>query len=236
MSFEQLFAWWNAVYSVPLIVVLTVATVTALVSLIGGGFGDATDAVDADADADLDVDADLDADAGLDAHGDHGHGHPHTSDAGLLLPVLAAIGVGRAPLMLVLQVFCLLWGLVGLTLHSAAPQAGAGALLWSLPISLVAAAVGTRLFSGLVARVMPQSESSVVKRDQLVGRIGKVVYPVSLEEGTINVRDAHGTLHRVRARTQQGRLDSGEEVIILGFDPQRNLYEVDDSREFIHRD
>ena len=70
---------------------------------------------------------------------------------------------------------------------------------------------------------------------QLVGRVGKVVYPVTGEEGTVNIRDQHGTLHRVRARTEHGKLESGQEIIVLGYDPGRNLYQIDDASSFVDR-
>jgi hypothetical protein len=35
----DLFAWWNAVYTVPLAFVLVVLTVTSVLSLVGGGLG-----------------------------------------------------------------------------------------------------------------------------------------------------------------------------------------------------
>ena len=43
-------------------------------------------------------------------------------------------------------------------------------------------------------------DALAVRRNQLVGRPGSVVFPVSSEEGTVHVRDEYGTLHRVRAR------------------------------------
>jgi hypothetical protein len=62
-----------------------------------------------------------------------------------------------------------------------------------------------------------------------------VVYAVSRDEGTVSVTDEHGTLHRVRARTDRGRLDSGQEIIIVGYDPSTRLYEVDDVKAFLER-
>ena len=44
-----------------------------------------------------------------------------------------------------------------------------------------------------------------------------------------------GTLHRVRARSAHGRLESGQQIIVLGYDPEKNLYEVDDASTFVDR-
>jgi hypothetical protein len=62
-----------------------------------------------------------------------------------------------------------------------------------------------------------------------------VVYPVTAEEGTVHVRDEHGTLHRLRARSEVGRLESGQEIVILGYDPERKIYQVDDAAAFVDR-
>jgi hypothetical protein len=58
---------------------------------------------------------------------------------------------------------------------------------------------------------------------------------VSPEAGTVSVRDQHGTLHRVRARSTDGELDSGRQIIIVGYDPGGKVYQVDDASTFVDR-
>jgi len=254
MSFEWLFQWWNAVYSVPLAFVLVFLTITSLVSLVGGTLGELThgDAdvdhdvdvghdvahdVDVGHDIDTDVDVHADVDAEADVHG-NGHAHPagaHHADPGPILSGLMFIGVGKAPMVLVLQVFLLLWGLTGLILHQLANVIGPGALLWSLPITLLVSVLGTRSFALVFARCFKPYETASVRRDQIVGRTGHVVFPVTEEEGTVHVRDQHGTLHRLRARSGQGRFESGQEIIITGYNAQDRIYQVDDATAFVDR-
>lgn len=262
MDAGSLFTWWNAIYSLPLAFVLLFVTITSVVGLLGGVFGgithighgagahtDASTHVEAhhdihhevdagvglhtDADAHLDADADLHADVAAHQH-DHGLQHHPGGHEGIGA-ALVFLGVGQAPLVMVLQVLLLLWGLIGIGLHRAMHVGGPIALLWSLPLTFLLSVLGTRLFASLFGRFFKPIETSVVRDDELVGRLGKVVYPVTADQGTVHVRDQYGTLHRLRARSSHGRLESGQEIIVLGYDPARRLYQVDDSSAFVDR-
>lgn len=240
MQLEWLFRWWNAIYSIPLAVVLVFLTVTSVVSLVGGAIESASHDqagdvdVDADVDADVDVDVDADVDADVEGHPAH-HGHGHHHGPGLGVAFLAFIGVGKAPFLLTFQILLLLWGLIGLGMHQALRAAGPFALAWSIPTTAVLSLVGTRVFTALFARAFRDFELEAVKRNDLVGRTGQVVYSVNDEEGTIHVRDREGGLQRVRARSSQGPFAPGTQVIVLGYDPERSVYEVDDSSGFVDR-
>lgn len=248
MRLEWLFQWWNAVYSVPLAFVLLFLTVSSLVGLVGGVFEGATHGhgdsdLDADVDVDLDADVDVDADVDLDTDADltPNHAHPgsgthshHHGGPGPFLTLLAFLGVGKAPFMLTLQVLLLLWGLIGLGLHQLT-AAGPFSLVWSVPLTLVLSLVGTRVFATAFARTFRSFELPGVKRNDLVGRTGQVVYSVTSDEGTVHVRDPHGALQRVRARCTHSALEPGRQIIVLGYDPERCLYEVDDASQFVDR-
>jgi membrane protein implicated in regulation of membrane protease activity len=255
MGAGAIFNWWNAIYSLPLAFVLLFLAITSLVSLAGdlvGGLshGESETGAEAhaEADHDLEVDTDLDADTDLhvehdmdvehDLHGDaHAHhdqcGHGHGQDA--FVAALGFLGVGRAPLVMVLQLLLLSWGLIGVALHRLAGVAGPGALLWSLPATLILSVLATRTFAHAFGRLFKPIETSIVRSDQLVGHTGRVVFPVTEEEGTIHIRDKHGTLHRVRARSQHGRLESGQEIIVLGYDAAQRVYQIDDASTFVDR-
>lgn len=253
MPFSWLFAWWNAVYTIPLAVVLIFLTVTSLVSLVGTGLGelsqgsqDADVDADVDVDVDVDVDPDLDLELGVDLDGDGdidaidhamaaARGHAAHGEMSPLVGALVLLGVGKAPLMLLLQLLVLFWGAFGLMLHQAVQATGPGTLLWSAPLTLGLSLVCTRLFASAFGKIFRPVETASIKRHQLVGRVGKVVYAVTGDEGTVNVRDQHGTLHRVRARTEHGRLESGQEIIVLGYDPNSKLYQIDDASSFVDR-
>jgi membrane protein implicated in regulation of membrane protease activity len=256
----DLFAWWNAVYTVPLAFVLVVLTITSVLSLVGGGLGalshgfgvhvDHDVDVDVDHDVHLEHDVDVDHDVDLDHDLDVDHdgevspveragavsrGQIGAGGHGVVVSSLVALGVGRAPLVMLLQILLLFWGLIGLGMHQALHVQGPGALVWSIPLTLVLSVVGTRTFAQVFGRFFKTFETAVLKRDEIVGRSGTVVYDVTPEEGTVSVRDEHGTLHRVRARSSNGALASGKQIIVLGYDPAQNLYQVDDAESFVNR-
>lgn len=249
MDAGSIFRWWNAIYSLPLAFVLFFLAITAIVSLAGDLFGglshhgDSAAHGSADADHDLDVDADVDADADVDvehdldaSHDGHAHGHDgHGHGPSGLAATLGFLGVGQAGLMMVLQMLLLFWGLIGISLHRAIGATGPGVLLWSLPVTLVTSVFATRTLARLFGRFFKSFETSALQRHELVGRTGRVVFPVTEEEGTIHVHDAHGTLHRLAAHAEHGRLESGQEIVILGYDPDRKRYRVDDATQFLDR-
>ncbi|HTE18134.1 MAG TPA: NfeD family protein, partial [Armatimonadota bacterium] len=123
----------------------------------------------------------------------------------------------------------------GMSLHQTLNVTGPGALLWSLPITFLFSVLGTRAFAGIFGRFFKPYETASLKRHQIVGRSGRVVFPVTAEEGTVHVRDQHGTLHRLRARSEHGVLDSGREIIVVGYDRDLGLYQVDDASAFVDR-
>lgn len=256
MGLDWLFLWWNAIYAVPLGIVLVLLLVTGVVSLAGGGFGhdhgsahvegsgvvNATDGA-GHIEGGMQYDAaghgpHCDGAAFHEVHGVAGHAATDTHadhDWEGVQTFLVLLGAGRAPLMLILQVLVICWGATGLLLHDWADAAGPFALLWSVPISGVVALCLARGMAEVFGRAFPQDESSALQRDQLVGRVGTVVYTVTESSGTVNVRDEYGTLHRLRAHTPEGALAAGREVIVLGYDPASNVYVVDDSSAFVGR-
>jgi hypothetical protein len=104
-----------------------------------------------------------------------------------------------------------------------------------VPLTFLLCVLGTRAFAAVFSRVFGGLEMPAVKRNDLVGRTGQVVYSVNSEEGTVHVRDPEGALQRVRARTPHGTLEPGRQIIVLGYDPQQNLYEIDDATAFVDR-
>ncbi|MGV3721017.1 MAG: hypothetical protein ACO1SX_08905 [Actinomycetota bacterium] len=238
MKLDWWLQWWNAFYTVPLAFVLVLLAITSILSLLGGAFGElghSEHEVESGVACDHDLGVDHDVDHDLDLHHDHGgdadlHAHP-----GLMVSALLILGAGNAPVMLLLQIFLLLWGLIGVGLHQAMGVNSGFGLLWSAPVALTLSVLGTRGAAQLFGRFLKPQETSAVKRGGVVGRVGRVVYPVTQEEGTVHVRDSHGTLHRLRARAPVGRLESGQEIVILGYDSDSKVYQVDDATVFVDR-
>jgi hypothetical protein len=151
-------------------------------------------------------------------NGDRGEG---VSALGLLLTL---IGVGRAPLPIVLQMFCLCWGVAGIlanqillpnvtnpTFAQALPSLGAA--FW---LGLIGARIGAEIFG----QVMPREESSVVSRDSLFGMTGRVVFPVTETGGRVHVYDENNTLHDEPCRVSPGQaaIAKGRSVLVADRD------------------
>lgn len=199
-----LWTWYN----LPFVASLGGCLLLGLIQLIGG-LGDG----DADGDADLDGDAELDA------------------DGGVFDGALEAIGVGRAPLTIVLMALLGSFGLLGLlgntvvtNLLGRYPDAALPAVLL---LSLVLGLLMTGRISRLFARIAPDT-SAAISFEQLIGRVGVVVSPsISPTYGRVQVRDSFGSLHTVFAVIDGGApLPERSEVALLAYDSPRRCFVV----------
>jgi membrane protein implicated in regulation of membrane protease activity len=115
--------------------------------------------------------------------------------------LLAWLGVGRVPILMLLVVFLALFGMVGLAVQQGATAlagqplapglASALAVLGALPLT----GIGAR---GL-ARIMPQDETTAVSLDSLVGKRGTVTIGTARRgsPAQVRVRDSFGQPHYV---------------------------------------
>lgn len=167
------------------------------------------------------------------APGSH-HGQPEVRSApGVGQQLLGFIGIGRAPLTIVLGSLLIGWGLFGMAVTDFLQHGlHLPPVLFVAP-SLAVAAVGAllfaRLFGELAARLMPQDESYAIPREGLLGQTGKVVYPVSATGGRVHVYDQFRTLHVSFARAAPGQpaIEKGAEVIIASIDPDHGYLIVE---------
>jgi membrane protein implicated in regulation of membrane protease activity len=107
-------------------------------------------------------------------------------------------GTGKAPLLLVFELFLLAYGVIGLFAngilsHTSTELMGTVAL--SFTIALILGAGVARLSAAVLSKVLPDDESAAVSRLSLFGLTGTVAYPVTCTGGRIHVYDEFGTLH-----------------------------------------
>jgi membrane protein implicated in regulation of membrane protease activity len=189
--------------------------------------------LDLDHDIDLDHDWDANSDANLDsdaeADGDLAAG-PNADDS--LLSALAFLGVGKAPLMLVLLILCGFTGLSGWTLNGFAQSLLGGYPAWAfvlvLPLAMLVGGTLSSNLARLIGRALPPVSTTAVHEQALVGRRGTVVSPrVDETYGQVHVRDAGGTLMRVFAVVKhEPPIENGEAVVLVDFDPGRRCFVV----------
>lgn len=150
---------------------------------------------------------------------------PVVSPAGVLLGL---IGVGRAPLPMVLEAFCIGWGLCGFWANELLVRTPNPSLLQMLPsvgIALAGGLIGARLASELIARLLPQEESLVVSHEALFGMIGSITFPASADAGRIHIYDEFGTLHDETCRVAAGHppIEKGHRALVVDMDMQGRL-------------
>lgn len=251
--------WYYLIYLLPLGLAFVMLIVTAL---MGGGDGDGdADAPGLHADAghasfdagDVTADTpgfdagDVGVDAGdggfhADLHGgdaahdgfssnDHHEGGPHHS-AGH--HALAFLGIGRAPLTLLLEGFMLTWGVTGIYATTAFSHIFRSPALFvpaSMAVAGVCGLLGMKLIGAFGSRYMRSVETYVMRGSDLVGEIGVVAYPVSETMGRVHVYDRHGTLHIESCRVMPGSepIPRNEKVILVKHETNKDTYWVERS-------
>ncbi len=192
MSFVHfLIAWANAPFTIVggIAVVFAMLQVSGLLGLLAG-----------DHEGDHDVDGgDHDADADADGDGDH---------AGWSEAVFGALGVGRIPLSLIWQTFCVVFAVTGIALNTrylgtAGPPPLS--LLWTLPSATFAGAAVVAMVTRLFAPVFATKAQEATSRAELVGLDAVVISSkVTAEFGEVRIRDKSGHDLRVVCRLAPG--------------------------------
>ncbi len=150
--------------------------------------------------------------------------------------VLHIIGADRAPLLMILEAFCLVWGIAGywanqFLLHADNPTFAQMAP--SLAIAFGGGVIGARMAAEIIVRAMPQDETQIVSREGLFGLTGKIAFPVSATTGRIHIYDEHGTLHDelCRVAPDHPTIEKGHRALVVDMDAQGHLIveEVPDS-------
>lgn len=210
-----IWGWYNLPFTLSL-VVCTFLSVLQFIGWVGDEF---------DLDGDADADGDMDADADADGDGD-GPFHSFTTLTDFL-------GVGRVPLTLLLLLFSASFGLIGWLLNmawldlAALPASPLLLIVW--PVALVLSVLLTSRLGRGVARLLPPLTTTATSKEQLVGRVARVISPqVDDSYGQVRLRDAAGTLITVFAVTirDTSPITRDTEVVLLEFDPQRRRYTV----------
>lgn len=187
---------WGLWFTIPLGAALGWFTLGAVL----GGFGDAHADADADGDAHVDV---------------HGHGEDiHGSSVG---STLAFLGIGRMPLLLWLQVLCILWGSTGLITRLA------GGPVWlAFLLASGTALPATTTLSYVLAKVLPKRiETDALDHDSMRGLEGTVISHggVDQEYGAGRFLGPKGPLYlSIRRARGEERLPYGTTIVIYEVD------------------
>ena len=135
--------------------------------------------------------------------------------------LLAWLGVGRVPLLILLVVFLALFGLAGLMIQQLATTLGGTTLPLALavPAAGVAALPLTGISARGLARIMPQDETSAVSLDSLIGKRGTITVGTARKgsPAQARVRDVHGQSHYVMVEPQNADhpIHEGATVLLI---------------------
>ena len=216
-----IFDWQNAVFSASIVFWLLY-----LFFVMQSGVSETEVGPDFSHELDHDFDHDVDHDMDHDADHDIGVGH------GVIDNVLSFLGVGRCPLSIILMVFGITWGFIGLCcngIFSSIRFIPAGLYFWpSLFAATILGLFITRYTSLTIARVLPKQASSAVSLTSLVGKYGETSVRISVTGGRARVRDQHGTLHNIYCRVADGeeKIPANEQIIVLQYLPPEKVFIV----------
>lgn len=123
------------------------------------------------------------------------------ADTGDGASILSWLNVGRLPLLMLIVVFLFSFGMTGLIGQRVFAGIAGTTAPWVLavPAAFLIALPATRGFGRVVARILPQDETTAVTRDSLIGRVATIVIGEAREQHAAQgrVRDQHGQTHYV---------------------------------------
>ena len=234
-------AWYNLPFTLALVAFLGLSALQFI-----GLDQDHDVEADADADVDLDVDHDLDLDHDLeldhdmdldhDADLDHDLDHDVAHDlasAPTWIGALAFLGVGHAPVTMILLVLVGCFGLLGWIMNAlivdVLPIYPGWALALVLVVDLLLALWFTSRVARFIGRALPAFASTATSTAHLVARRGRVTSAqVDNSYGQVKVRDPGGTLITVFAVVDPGKppLPRDTEVFLVDYDAIKKVFTV----------
>ena len=137
---------------------------------------------------------------------------------------ISFVGFGRVPTLMVLMVFLVMFGIVGLGAQSSFHDVfGSYAPVWiASAIALPLALMLTGFTSKVLARLLPNVQTSAVADAMLIGRGATVTYGNATAHlpAAAEVRDEHGKLHHIQVKSdsEDSVLAEGQLVFISGAD------------------
>ncbi|MDX1391053.1 MAG: YqiJ family protein [Rheinheimera sp.] len=193
----------NMAFSIALVLMLMIAVLEGVAALFGAGVSSALES--------------LLPESELSPHAEVGSIDSDTA----LSRFLGWLRIGEVPLLMLLVIFLLCFGLMGLLLQAVIQSATAMlAPFWlAVPVALLLSLPLVRFGGGVLQAVMPKDETSAVSEDSLLGRVAVVTlgtarcgYPAQAK-----VRDQFGYSHYVQVEPETAPVEfaQGAEVLLL---------------------
>lgn len=193
----------NLAFSIALALMLMIAVLEGVAALFGAGVSSALES--------------LLPESELSPHTEVGQIEADTA----LSRFLGWLRIGEVPLLMLLVIFLLCFGLSGLLLQSAVHNIFGVLLsgLLAVPLALLISLPLVRVGGGILQAIMPKDETSAVTEDSLLGRVaiitlGNARYQYPAEA---RVKDQHGYSHYIQLEpdTTDAEFKQGTEVLLL---------------------
>jgi len=160
----------------------------------------------------------------------HGPTHAPTGSLHIVSRLFSILGIGKVPLMLVLSIFCLIWGATGVAANQifAVVLRTPALYVWpSMACAFLISYASTSALSQLISRMLPQLETYGTEEELLVGRIARAAYDLGASPGSAFLLDDQQNRIQVRCRTHDGSvIPRGAELLLLEYDPPSRIFTV----------
>ncbi|HYD41903.1 MAG TPA: YqiJ family protein [Anaeromyxobacter sp.] len=180
---SHLFEAGNLPFLVALLVMVGLGLVEGVTTLLGAGLSSALENLAPDVDLDVSIDG------------------PSLETPGVVTRFLGWLRVGSVPLLVLLVLFLLWFGLGGIALQGLVAELTGRMLPAWIAAAVVAMGVlpMVRASAGALARILPKDETEAVSRASFVGRLATVTLGTAAANrpAQAKLRDPHGLAHYV---------------------------------------
>ena len=220
----------NRPFAAAIGLMLAIAVLEGVLALIGAGIFSFLDSLVPDTDVDVDVDVDADVDLDVPQTDITGSG-PDYGDAGIRqitanptnLParILGWLYIGKVPLLILLIMFLLIFGLSGYMMQAIFKGVFGvllhGSLAWIPPLLLTIPTV--RLFGMGFAKIIPKDHTTAVESTTFVGRVATITLGTAHKgmPAQAKLTDQHGLAHYVMVEPdgEDEQFEQGSTVLLI---------------------
>ena len=190
----------NIVFSISLCLMFLFGLFEIVLTILGGGSQGFLDQF-------LPEDVGHNAELGVDA------------DAGIVTRVLDWLYLGRIPLFVWLIIFLCVYSLLGFTIQAVVNQITSMMFsAWIIaPACIFLCMPFVRFSAMLIARILPQDETTAIYSDELIGRTATIILGDARPQSPAQakVKDQHGLTHYILVEPEQDEIFSQGQSVVL---------------------
>ncbi|MGN0934903.1 YqiJ family protein [Acinetobacter amyesii] len=190
----------NIVFSISLCLMFLFGLFEIVLTILGGGSQGFLDQF-------LPEDVGHNAELGVDA------------DAGIVTRVLDWLYLGRIPLFVWLIIFLCVYSLLGFTIQAVVNQMTSMMFsAWIIAPACIFLCMPLVRFSAmLIARILPQDETTAIYSDELIGRTATIILGDARPQSPAQakVKDQHGLTHYILVEPEQDEIFSQGQSVVL---------------------